>query len=232
MAFLRYRAHTIRCAFITLTTRSQGQYDKVLREELPQVIEAFKRIDPKNPRYSPKLSIVICGKRHHARFYPTTEGNADNKNGNTKPGTVVDKGVTSVLDYDFYLQAHMGLQGTVRPTHYVVIYDENGLDPNTIQQGVHVFSYMYGRATKAVSLCPAAYYADVVCEQARYWIHGFLNQAHEGSSAGDSASVAGGTQSDRMRRKREDAEKNVYDAAVRMWGNGLHPRLKDSMFYL
>lgn len=60
----------------------------------------------------------------------------------------------------------------------------------------------------------------------------FLNQAHEGSSAGDSASVAGDTQSDRMRHKREDAEKNVYDAAVRTWGNGLHPKLKDSMFYL
>jgi len=73
------------------------------------------------------------------------------RNGNTKPGTVVDKGVTDVFRFDFYLQAHNGLQvgvltvrrapdlptsqGTVRPTHYSVIYDENKLQPDEIQQG-------------------------------------------------------------------------------------------------
>ena len=98
---------------------------------------------------------------------------------------------------------------------------------------MHTFSYLYARATKAVSLVPPAYYADVVCEQARYWIHGFLNQAPEGSSASDSASVAGSTtESARLRRKREEQESNTYAAAQRMWGNGLHERLKDSMFYL
>jgi len=32
------------------------------------------------------------------------------RNGNTKPGTVVDKGVTDVFRFDYYLQAHNGLQ--------------------------------------------------------------------------------------------------------------------------
>ncbi|KAI0313100.1 Piwi-domain-containing protein [Amylostereum chailletii] len=208
---------------------SEGQYDKVLREELPQIFEAFKRIDPQNPRYHPTLSIVICGKRHHARFYPTSDENAD-KNGNTRPGTVLDKGVTSVLDFDFYLQAHAGLQGTVRPTHYVVIYDENKLGADDIQQGVHSSSYLYARATKAVSLIPPAYYADLVCEQARYWIQGFLNNAHEGSSTG--AGSKSETGSAWAKRKREEAEENVYKAAQRMWATGLHDNLKDSMFYL
>ncbi|KAI0028216.1 Piwi domain-containing protein, partial [Vararia minispora EC-137] len=146
-------------------------YDMVIYKELPEIFKAFKRIDPKQPKYSPKLSVIICGKRHHARFYATTEENAD-KNGNTRPGTVLDKGVTSIRDYDFYLQAHAGLQGTVRPTHYIVIYDENRLSADTIQQGVHTSSYLFARAAKAVSLIPAAYYADVACEQARFWVHG------------------------------------------------------------
>ena len=81
-----------------------------------------------------------------------------------------------MLDFDFYLQAHAGLQGTVKPTHYVVIYDESALTADMVQQGVHAASYLYARATKAVSLVPPAYYADIVCEQARFWIHGFLNQ--------------------------------------------------------
>ena len=82
-------------------------------------------------------------------------------------------------------------------------------------------------------MIPPAYYADVVCEQARYWIHGFLNQAPDGSSTEDSSSATGSTaESARLKAKREEAEARVYAAAQRMWGNGLHEKLKDSMFYL
>jgi eukaryotic translation initiation factor 2C len=229
----------------------------VIKEELPQIFEAFKRIDAKNPKYHPTLSVVICGKRHNARFYPTDSEFAD-RNGNTRPGTVVDKGVTSVLDFDFYLQAHAGLQGTVKPTHYVVIYDEGQLTADTVQQGVHAASYLYARATKAVSLVPPAYYADIVCEQARFWIHGFLNQGGGSDSASSAAGDGGGgggggpggpggggggggggdgdggrsSASTAMRRAREAAEQRVFDAAKRMWGSGLHTNLQDSMFYL
>lgn len=43
------------------------------------------------------------GKRHHTRFYPTEAANADH-NGNPKAGTVVDRGVTAVYNFDFFLQ--------------------------------------------------------------------------------------------------------------------------------
>lgn len=207
------------------------------------MFEAFKKVDPNNPRYQPKLSIIICGKRHHARFYPTA-ANSD-RNGNTLPGTVQDRGVTSIFEFDFYLQAHAGLQGTVRPTHYVVLYDENNLGSDEVQQGIHTASYAYARATKAVSLMPAAYYADVVCEMARYWIHGFLNQGDGVSSSGESQAGGGGrggggggSRGGRGggrgggRSAKEEAERRVYEAAERMWGSGLHENLKDTMFYL
>jgi eukaryotic translation initiation factor 2C len=42
------------------------------------------------------------------------------------------------------------LQGTVRSAHYTVIYDENKLPVDTLQQGTHTTSYLYARATKAV----------------------------------------------------------------------------------
>jgi len=205
----------------------------VLREELPQIIAAFKRIDAKNPAYRPTLSIVICGKRHNARFYPTDSEFAD-RNGNTRPGTVVDKGVTSMLDFDFYLQAHAGLQGTVKPTHYIVIYDESSLTADMVQQGVHTASYLYARATKAVSLVPPAYYADIVCEQARYWIHGFLNLGPGSDTASSTDGGGGGASaaSSAVRKAREASEQRVFDSAQRMWGKGLHPNLQDSMFYL
>lgn len=205
----------------------------MIKEELPQIFEAFKRIDPKNARYHPTLSIVICGKRHNARFYPTDSEFAD-RNGNTRPGTVVDKGVTSMLDFDFYLQAHAGLQGTVKPTHYVVIYDESSLTADMVQQGVHAASYLYARATKAVSLVPPAYYADIVCEQARFWIHGFLNLGGGSDTASSvgGAGAPGSAEGSAFKKARELAEQHVFNAAQKMWGNGLHPNLQDSMFYL
>jgi hypothetical protein len=87
----------VRSKYPKLTYALQGQFETVIHEELPQILEAFKRFDTKerSTAYRPKLTIIICGKRHHARFFPTDGTNAD-RNGNTRPGTVVDKGVTDV----------------------------------------------------------------------------------------------------------------------------------------
>ncbi|KAJ7302323.1 hypothetical protein DFH08DRAFT_977898 [Mycena albidolilacea] len=52
-------------------------------------------------------------------FYPTSFNIADKNGLNTRPGTVVDKGVTAVFDFDFYLQAHAGIQGTVIIIYFV-----------------------------------------------------------------------------------------------------------------
>lgn len=49
-------------------------------------------------------------------------------------------------DFDFYLQAHAGIQGTVKPTHYTVVYDRIGLGADEIQKNTNLASYMYARA--------------------------------------------------------------------------------------
>ena len=70
---------------------SESQYKTVLEEELKQIREACQAIY--GPRPPPEITIVVVGKRHHTRFYPTDAGTADNK-GNPVNGTVVDRGVT------------------------------------------------------------------------------------------------------------------------------------------
>ena len=62
--------------------------------------KAFEHFDPP---YRPKLSIVVCGKRHNTRFYPTRQGDAAH-DGNPLAGTVVDRGVTLAYEFDFFLQ--------------------------------------------------------------------------------------------------------------------------------
>ncbi|KAF8128683.1 Piwi domain-containing protein [Boletus edulis] len=197
---------------------SEGQFNIVREEERPQIIEAFKSFSTPKVPYRPQLTIIICGKRHHTRFYPTEEENAD-KDGNPRPGTVVDRGVTAVYDFDFFLQAHGGLQGTTRPTHYYVVHDEIRFRANEIQVLTNSLSYMFSRATKAVSLVSPAYYADVACERGRCYLrklfHGIVG---EGTTASGSGSTA---------------EQDVVKEAERLWGGGVsRPGLKDTMFYL
>ncbi|KAH0831190.1 hypothetical protein J3R83DRAFT_13768 [Lanmaoa asiatica] len=75
---------------------SEGQFNIVRLEERPLIFEAFQAFSTPKGKYRPKLTIIICGKRHHTRFYPTEEDSAAG-DGNPRPGTVVDRGVTADL---------------------------------------------------------------------------------------------------------------------------------------
>ena len=63
--------------------------------------------------------------------------------------------------------------GTARPAHYTVLLDEifrnrrGGRPVESLETITHDLCYMFGRATRAVSICPPAYYADIVCERIR-----------------------------------------------------------------
>lgn len=110
---------------------SEGQYRILLQDELPQIQKACQVRYPGGGL--PRISIVVCGKRHHTRFYPTKDEDADNKQKNPPNGTVVDRGITMEKGWDFFMQAHFCLQGTARPTHYVVIYDKNDMDADKME---------------------------------------------------------------------------------------------------
>lgn len=47
---------------------------------------------------------------------------------------VVDTAVVSPFLFDWYQQAHAGLIGTARPTHYIVLLDENGYKSDELQK--------------------------------------------------------------------------------------------------
>ncbi|KAK7433694.1 piwi domain-containing protein [Colletotrichum acutatum] len=152
---------------------SEGQFAQVLTTELPMIRKACDQLYP--PKQRPKLSIIVSVKRHQTRFYPTSDQNMDQKSRNIKNGTVVDRGVTQARYWDFFLTAHTALKGTARPAHYTVLMDEifrekygvGNSAADQLEKLTHNLCYLFGRATKAVSICPPAYYADIVCERAR-----------------------------------------------------------------
>lgn len=44
---------------------------------------------------------------------------------------------------------------------------------------------MFARATRAVSICPPAYYADLLCERGRSYLHGVLKGGDATFAAND-----------------------------------------------
>ena len=204
---------------------SEGQYDHVIEAELPLIRKACGDVYPATDTKKglPKITIVIVGKRHHTRFYPTKEADAD-RSGNPKNGTCVDRGVTEPRNWDFFIQAHTAIQGTARPAHYYVVLDEiftkrkvapphqNAAD--VLEDLTHSMCYLFGRATKAVSICPPAYYADIICERARCYLSGLFDMATPSATPAQSVVGGGGLE-----------EPRTEDVLV-------HPNLRNTMFYI
>lgn len=182
---------------------SEPQYKDVLNLELPSFEGAFaKRYGEK--RNWPKMAIIVVGKRHHTRFYPTKVEDSD-RSFNPQPGTVVDRGIAGRVLAEFWLQAHQGLQGTARPAHYVVIKDDIEFKADDLERITHHLCYLFNRATKAVSICPPAYYADLLCERGRAYLYTTLAEDRGGAR---------------------------FDPQQAEWIQGVHPRLKDSTWYI
>ncbi|CAI6332683.1 unnamed protein product [Periconia digitata] len=152
---------------------SNGQYNKVKDREIVAIRKAYGSWATKL-KLPNKLNItaVVVAKRHHTRFYVQNPGEGDRHgNDNTEPGTFVDRLVTSPYHQDFYLQSHIGIQGTVKPAHYFVLEDGiPGLDLETLRNLTHGLCYSYVRATVGVSYAAPAYYADHLCERARLYV--------------------------------------------------------------
>jgi len=204
---------------------SEGQYATVIDTELPLLRKACAELypPPDTKKGLPHITIIIVGKRHHTRFYPTTASDAD-RSSNPKNGTVVDRGVTEARNWDFFLQSHTALQGTARPVHYYIVLDEifakRKVPPpfqnvaDMLEDLTHSMCYLFGRATKAVSICPPAYYADIVCERARCYLSGIFD-----------AITPSGTPAQSVLGDGRHPEARTEDVLI-------HPNLRDTMFYI
>ena len=60
---------------------SEGQFDMVVKDELPFLQDACKELYPLSDTQKglPRITIVVVGKRHHTRFYPTKLNEAHEK---------------------------------------------------------------------------------------------------------------------------------------------------------
>jgi len=142
---------------------SEGQFLKVLASELRAIRSACAKLEQ---GYEPAITYVIVQKRHHTRFFPI-DNNKYPKSGNVLAGTVVDKGINHPNEGDFYLVSHEGIQGTSRPTHYHVIWDDNNMSADHMEKLTYYLCHLYARCTRSVSYPAPTYYAHLAADRAR-----------------------------------------------------------------
>lgn len=184
---------------------SEGQYVRVMKAEIKQVKDASKAFRS----YTPRLTYIACSRSHRIKFHSVK---AEDTNGTTNapPGTVVDSDVTSIYNFDFYLQTHAGGRCAASPTHYTVICDENRFTRYALQQSINDISYLWVLSANSVNLVPPAYWAKKACARARLYVHKVISPAEGG----------------------EWTRTPVKDAVKELWRDGVHDALKNSMFYI
>ena len=122
---------------------SEGQFLTVLASELVAIRQACKELED---GYQPQVTYVVVQKRHNTRFFPSD--NNKYKNGNALAGTVVDQGINHPTEGDFYLLSHEGIQGTSRPCHYHVLWDDNDFTADELETLSYYLCHLYSRCTR------------------------------------------------------------------------------------
>ncbi|XP_077248024.1 protein argonaute 10-like [Tasmannia lanceolata] len=148
---------------------SEGQFYQVLLYELDAIRKACASLEP---NYQPPVTFVVVQKRHHTRLFASDhrDRSSIDKSGNILPGTVVDSKICHPTEFDFYLCSHAGIQGTSRPAHYHVLWDENNFTADGLQTLTNNLCYTYARCTRSVSVVPPAYYAHLAAFRARFYL--------------------------------------------------------------
>nr|QOW64977.1 hypothetical protein [Lymnaea stagnalis] len=113
-----------------------GQLDILIDHEVKQLQRCFSSFGD----YTPNCTTVCVQKRINTRIYGKDK---DGSLINPPSGTVVDQTVTRRERYDFFLVSQHVRQGTVSPTHYIVVDDGIDLKPGQMQRLTYKMTHLY-----------------------------------------------------------------------------------------
>lgn len=155
---------------------SESQIARCQHKKIGTIKQTFKNLTGQDL----SLTYVICGKRHHTRFYATDDNDSyretvkfeDNTfvNGYLKPDLLVTQGVTNPSYHKFFLQSHKAIKGTARSAHYHVLEDGMNIGIENFPKLTMMLCCAFSRATSGVSYVAPAYIADRLCELGRIYL--------------------------------------------------------------
>lgn len=163
----------------------------MLSYELMAIREACMKLEN---GYQPGITFIAVQKRHHTRLFCADRKEQCGRSGNIPPGTTVDTGITHPTEFDFYLCSHAGIQGTSRPSHYHILWDDNHFTADELQSLTYQLCHTYVRCTRSVSIPAPAYYAHLVAFRARYHLVEKDHDSGEGSAQSSNGGGNGGHQ--------------------------------------
>nr|XP_035121123.2 piwi-like protein 4 isoform X2 [Callithrix jacchus] len=127
-----------------------GQLKTLIEYEVPQLL-----ISVAESSSNARLSVIVVRKKCMPRFF--TEMNRTVQN--PPLGTIVDSEATRHKWYDFYLISQVAGRGTVSPTYYNVIYDDNSLKPDHMQRLTFKLCHLYYNWPGLISVPAPCQYA-------------------------------------------------------------------------
>lgn len=162
---------------------SEGQFMEVRNREVSAIRLACQELSP-NETYEPALTFIVVQKRHHTRFMPASDRDGVGKCRNVPPGTTVDSVVTHPLDFDFFLCSHFGIQGTSKPSHYYIVWDDSNFSADDLQKLSYYLCHTYARCARSVSIPAPVYYAHLAAYRAKNHV---MSKVDVSSSSSDSS---------------------------------------------
>lgn len=205
---------------------SDGQFNAVLDKEMRAIIEVCNELPGDN--YRPPITFVTVQKRHNCRLFPkqVTKDFKGREKQNPVAGTVVDQILPNSRVWNFQMVTHEGIQGTSRPAHYSVLYDENGFTNDQIQSLTYYLCHLYSKCPRAVSMPAPMYYAHLVAfRAAELGAHKYFRSALASNS--DARTHSSGAEG---KQALEDEEKQIvqaYKDAIELRGS-----FGESMYFL
>ncbi|KAL1122035.1 hypothetical protein AAG570_003441 [Ranatra chinensis] len=114
-----------------------GQLSVCQEYECPQFLSCCNLI---TQNYKPNFLMVVVQKRIKTRIFMQKGSEGE---GNPMPGSIVDHSVTRRDWYDFFLVSQNVRQGTVSPTHYIVVHNSTNMTPDQVQRVSYKLTHLY-----------------------------------------------------------------------------------------
>jgi aubergine-like protein len=118
---------------------SDGQWETVKETEVKQLTNGLNIALANEPGKNCLFSFVVVQKKINERFFALNGRKVDNP----VPGSVVDNTVNRRYFYDFFIVSQLVRQGTVSPTHFIVLEDTSNIKPDLIQKFAFATTFMY-----------------------------------------------------------------------------------------
>jgi len=146
--------------FIYRNGCGEGQFSSILKYEVPLVKQVLGR--------DIALTVIVSNKKQKIRLFNSSiDPNAKGAEKNVQPGTVVDTGAVHPLFTEFFVVSARALQGTTRVPKYSLLYDDNSLTLDQLENITYRLAYGHQIVCLPVSLPAPVYIAEEYAKRGR-----------------------------------------------------------------